>query len=112
MRNWGSPAASAAVALVSVALVSIASVQAQSERPRPPAAAPPTQGECTPDSPRPPNETTGGRPLSERLAESKGVICPPTGIDPGLTVPPVGGGRMPVIPPPGTPGGDPGIQPR
>src|ERR1700686_4373564 len=108
MLNWGIPAAS-----VAVALISIASAQAQSDRPRPPAAAPSTQGECTPDSPRPPsNETTGSRPLSERLAESKGVLCPPPGIDPGLAVPPVGGGRMRVIPPPGTPGGDPGIQPK
>ena len=86
MLNWGIPAAS-----VAVALISIASAQAQSDRPRPPAAAPSTQGECTPDSPRSPsNETTGSRPLSERLAESKGVICPPTGIDPGLAVPRLG----------------------
>ena len=50
--------------------------------------------------------------LSDQLAESKGVICPPAGVDPGITAPPVGGGRMPVIPPPGTPGGDPYIQPK
>jgi len=34
------------------------------------------------------------------------------GVDPGISVPPIGGGRTPVIPPPGTPGGDPNIQPK
>jgi hypothetical protein len=58
------------------------------------------------------NETTGSRSLSEQLSESKGVICPPSGVDPGIAVPPVGGGRMPVIPPPGTPGGDPNVVPK
>jgi len=58
------------------------------------------------------NETTGSRSLSEQLSESKGVICPPSGVDPGIAVPPVGGGRMPVIPPPGTPGGDPSLVPK
>jgi hypothetical protein len=53
-----------------------------------------------------------GQDLSDRLADSKGVICPPAGVDPGLSAPPPGGGRTPVIPPPGTPGGDPGIQPK
>jgi hypothetical protein len=50
--------------------------------------------------------------LSDQLPRSKGVICPPAGIDPGISVPPSGGGRTPVIPPPGTPGGDPSIQPK
>jgi hypothetical protein len=50
--------------------------------------------------------------LSEQLSESNGVICPPAGVDPGISVPPVGGGRMPVIPPPGTPGGDPNVVPK
>jgi hypothetical protein len=50
--------------------------------------------------------------LSEQLSQSKGVICPPAGIDPGISVPPIGGGSTPVIPPPGTPGGDPSIQPK
>jgi hypothetical protein len=59
-----------------------------------------------------PNETTGSPPLSEQLSQSKGVICPPTGVDPGLVTTPPAGGRMPVIPPPGTPGGDPTIQPK
>ncbi len=59
-----------------------------------------------------PGENTGSGTLSDRLSESKGVICPPAGVDPGMAAPPPGGGRMPVIPPPGTPGGDPGLQPK
>jgi hypothetical protein len=109
MRYWSIAAVVAAAAICSTSIA-----QTQSERSAP-GAAPPTRNDCPPtaDNPRPPsNETTGSRPLSERLAESKGVICPPTGIDPGLAVPPKGGGRMPVIPPPGTPGGDPGIEPK
>jgi hypothetical protein len=59
-----------------------------------------------------PGETTGSATLSEQLARSKGVICPPAGVDPGIAAPPLGGGVTPVIPPPDTPGGDPGLIPR
>jgi len=95
----------------------ICAAQAQPGRPGDPPTfgPPPNQNTCPPDSrgsaPRS-DETAGGRTLSDQLAESKGVICPPAGVDPGITVPPIGGGRMPVIPPPGTPGGDPNIQPK
>ena len=57
-------------------------------------------------------EGKSSEPLSDRLAQSKGVICPPTGVDPQMQVPPPGGGRLKVIPPPGTPGGDPNVQPK
>jgi hypothetical protein len=50
--------------------------------------------------------------LSDELSRSKGVICPPAEVDPSISVPPTGGGVMPVIPPPGTPGGDPTIIPK
>jgi hypothetical protein len=50
--------------------------------------------------------------LSDRLADSKGVICPPAGVDPEMQVAPPAGGRLKVIPPPGSPGGDPNVQPR
>jgi hypothetical protein len=59
-----------------------------------------------------PGETTGSTNLSDELSRSKGVICPPAGVDPGISVPPIGGGVTPVIPPPGTPGGDPYIIPK
>jgi hypothetical protein len=53
-----------------------------------------------------------GNSLSDRLARSDGVICPPSHVDPEITAPTPPGGPMPVIPPPGSPGGDPSIQPK
>ena len=51
--------------------------------------------------------------LSDRLARSNGVICPPSQIDPDIRKPaPESGGSMPVIPPPGSPGGNPSVQPK
>jgi hypothetical protein len=50
--------------------------------------------------------------LSDQLAQSNGVICPPSGVDPKMAAPPPGGGATPVIPPPGTPGGDPNTIPK
>jgi hypothetical protein len=73
---------------------------------------PPAPPQCERGLPSGPGGTTGSAPLSERLARSKGVICPPAGVDPGIKAPPVGGGATPVIPPPDTPGGDPGLIPR
>jgi len=40
------------------------------------------------------------------------VICPPAAIDRDMEVKPPGGGQLKVIPPPGTPGGDQGVQPK
>jgi hypothetical protein len=57
-------------------------------------------------------QTTGSANLSDELSRSKGVICPPAEIDPGISAPPAGGGVTPVIPPPGTPGGDSRIIPK
>ena len=48
----------------------------------------------------------GGANLSDKLASSNGVICPPSNVDPDMQKPAPGGGRMKVIPPPGGPGGD------
>ena len=61
---------------------------------------------------KPQSADTTGRSLSEQLARSDGVICPPPGVDPDIRVPTPEGGRMPVIPPPGSPGGDPNIRPK
>ena len=58
--------------------------------------------------------TTGQRaePLGDKLAKSDGVLCPPAGVDPEIRAPTPEGGNMPVIPPPGSPGGDPSIRPK
>jgi hypothetical protein len=59
----------------------------------------------------PPGET-GSANLSDELSRSRGVICPPPEVDPGISAQPRGGGVTPVIPPPGSPGGDPRIIPK
>jgi hypothetical protein len=58
--------------------------------------------------------TTGqtGQALADKLARSDGVLCPPSGVDPEIRAPAPDGGRMPVIPPPGSPGGDPTVRPK
>jgi hypothetical protein len=67
-----------------------------------------------------PEDTAPGRsdssqePLGKKLDRTDGVIHPPQGVDPGLAIPPPANaqGTMPVIPPPGTPGGEPGPKPK
>lgn len=50
---------------------------------------------------------------SSDLNRSGGVITPPANIDPEIKqTPPPTGARMPIIPPPGTPGGNPAIKPK
>ena len=57
-------------------------------------------------------DSKAGEPLSDKLARTDGVICPPN-VDPEIKAPtPEHGNKMPVIPPPGSPGGDPSIQPK
>ncbi|MBW7963646.1 hypothetical protein [Bradyrhizobium sp. BR 10261] len=64
----------------------------------------------------PPDGTTTGQsrePLGDKLAKSEGVLCPPAGVDPEMHAPaPSTDGKMPVIPPPGSPGGDPNVKPK
>ncbi|WP_128927632.1 hypothetical protein [Bradyrhizobium guangxiense] len=73
---------------------------------------------CTPqDRPnRQADGTTTGQsrePLGDKLAKSDGVLCPPAGVDPDMHAPaPDTGGNTPVIPPPGSPGGDPNVRPK
>jgi hypothetical protein len=62
-----------------------------------------------PAAPRPADP--GNQNLSDKLAQTGGVLCPPN-IDPEIKAPTPQGGRMPVIPPPGSPGGDPSVQPK
>jgi hypothetical protein len=51
--------------------------------------------------------------LSDRLDRSGGVIHPPGNVDPEIHVaPPATGDKMPVVPAPGSPGGDPSVKPK
>ena len=61
-------------------------------------------------------DTTGCTPqeksAQQQLGKTQGVICPPD-VDPAMKKPtPSTGGTMPVVPPPGTPGGNPNVQPK
>lgn len=64
-----------------------------------PAVAPPTTGQSP------------GTTLSDKLAQSDGVLCPPP-VDSDIQKRPPDVGNTPVIPPPGTPGGDPTVRPK
>jgi hypothetical protein len=90
------------LALILAALVTSAVAQ---PAPQAPAAAP--DPNCLPETRR----NTPGATLSDKLAESRGVICPP-GVDPAMTQKPTSGGTIKVVPPPGSPGGDPNVQPK
>jgi hypothetical protein len=54
----------------------------------------------------------GNEPLGDKLAKSDGVLCPPAGVDPEMRAPTPDTGNTPVIPPPGSPGGDPTVRPK
>ena len=70
--------------------------------------------QTVPEDTRPGKSGSTREPLGEKLDRTDGVIHPPPGVDPGLTLrpPPTGPASTPVIPPPGTPGGERGVEPK
>ena len=103
--------------MVSVVLVAGCVAQAQD---RPPASSPtadpkacaPGERQAMPREGRENGATTGaGENLSDKLARTDGVICPPN-VDPEIRAPTPDAGRTPVIPPPGSPGGDQSVRPK
>jgi hypothetical protein len=109
------------VAIASVLFTATASAQAPPSGPQ----AVPVQGtvRCAPVQPPAAQQGTGApsqqqttgqsrEPLSDRLAQSDGVICPPNEVDRQMYKPPPETGKTPVIPPPGSPGGDPTVRPK
>jgi hypothetical protein len=86
-------------------------VSAAAAQTTPPQSTPAPDHRCSPEARRAAPGANPGTDLSERLADSRGVICPP-GVDPGMTQPPPAGGALKVVPPPGSPGGDPQVQPK
>jgi hypothetical protein len=109
MRPWF-----IAATIIATAFGGVPFASAQSERSAPPLLSPPPSQDCQrgAGSLPPSGDTAGSTNLSDELSRSKGVICPPAGVDPGISAPAVGGGIMQVIPPPGTPGGDPSVIPK
>jgi hypothetical protein len=75
-----------------------------------------TVGKASPQTVPEDPATSGSstEPLSEKLNRSGGVIHPPGDVDSGMARPPpaVGSKSMPVIRPPGAPGGEPGVNPK
>ena len=99
------------------ALLSISACQAQTTAPAPPPAAPPQNDAAPPVPPRdvvPQASPPASGTLSEQLSRSGGVIQPPPQVDRKIEAPTPdpGAQSMPVIPPPGTPGGDPTVKPK
>ena len=96
-----------ALVVLGCAAVSVAFAQAQAPGPnRAPDQNAPSQFDA--QSGRQRDQT-----LSERLDRSGGVIHPPANVDPEMHVkPPATGDKMPVLPAPGSPGGDPSVKPK
>ena len=104
----------AAALALSVGLASAGWAQGAPVQPQPKDPNMPSPQNTVPEKIDPkPTGTTGGS-LSDKLERTDGVIKPPTGIDSGITTPaPVPNpGTTPVIPPPGSPGGNPTVQPK
>jgi hypothetical protein len=108
-------------ALLVAALLAAAGVaQAQAPpAPAPPMAetAPQRPTECAPTNPgtnAQQGATVGqsNEALGDKLARSNGVLCPPSGVDPEIHAPTPETGDKPVIPPPGSPGGNPNVHPK
>ena len=91
-----------------LALLFTTSVSAFAQTPAPPPAeapvAPVDPKGCTP-------QERSNPALNNQQGPASGVICPPD-IDPAIRSPAPDLGKMPVIPPPGSPGGDPSVQPK
>ena len=84
----------------------------QQGQPPPEVMEPPT--ESTTQPPDPSTDAKPEEPLSEKLDKGKGVLEPPHGIDPEIKkqAPEDFQSTMPVLPPPGEPGGNQQIQPK
>ncbi len=92
-----------------------AAAQAQNPQTGTPGQTPPP---VTPPGPTttPPEQVAprgDGSNLSDRLSRNQGTVTPPA-VDPGITKTPPAhtNGSMPVIPPPGTAGGNPSVIPK
>ena len=70
------------------------------------------KGQGSTIEPRDSTPSQANEPLGDKLARSDGVLCPPPGVDPEIRVLTPDRGSMQVIPPPGSPGGDPTIRPK
>jgi hypothetical protein len=96
--------------LAAVVAVMASPALAQSPAPDTKACNPGERLQQTDQGPKAPAATTGEN-LSDKLARTDGIICPPAA-NPDMRIPAPEAGKTPVIPPPGTPGGDQSVQPK
>jgi hypothetical protein len=102
--------------LLSVTALLLVTAPVMAQNPQPTDPTNPTVPMAPPNAPSPPPERIAPAAkgnLSDRLARENGTITPPN-VDPGMTVtpPPRTGARTPIIPPPGSPGGNPSVVPK
>ncbi len=100
----------AAFAVVAVAIAAASPAPCSADPAKSLPVSPPAQS--IPEDTAPGRSGSSSGALSDKLERSDGVIHPPPDVDPGMTQTPPRAGRMPVIPPPGTPGGEPGPNPK
>ena len=95
--------------------------EAQNPQPAPPGVthapmAPPSSPSPPPEKIAPPGHDVlaPNDTLSDRLARQQGTLDPPRAVDPGMDVQPPdqAKGTMPVIPPPGSAGGNQQVAPK
>ena len=93
-------------------MLMLAAAPTAAQVPVPPPANP-TVPMASPKGASPPPEKLEPPNSTDRLSEQKGTIVPPN-VDQGMQVKPPrnSGARMPVIPPPGSPGGNRSVVPK
>src|SRR4051794_23989841 len=99
----------------STLILAVSAVEAQISPPAPENPTVPVAPQNSPSVPPERIAPSGGTTLSEQLSKGRGVVAPPkTNVDPGMTVdPPTGSeSHMPVIPSPGSPGGNTTVIPK
>jgi hypothetical protein len=100
------------IACLLVLTIAVGPALAQNPQPAPPTS--PRAPIAPPNAPSPPPEKIAppeGNSLSDHLSQQKGTIKPPN-VDPGMAVQPPAKGATPVIPPPGSRGGNPSVVPK
>ena len=109
----------AALLILAAVAAAPCSAGAQNPQPAPPGVQPTPM--APPSSPSPPPEKLApgaldtqadNQTLSDRLSQQHGTLHPPASVDPGMALTPPAQGTMPVIPPPGSPGGDQRVVPK
>jgi hypothetical protein len=101
--------------IVSLIALIVAAAPALAQNPQAASPANPTVPVAPPNAASPPPEKIAppDGTMSERLSQKKGTITPPN-VDPGMAVRPPGNttASMPVIPPPGSAGGNGSVVPK